>query len=188
MAKLSDLEIRNWIKSKEYFDMRGDGEGLYLSYRKDFAIPIWRFRYRFVGKSRIMNIGNYQNLSLANARKQAKELRARVAMGYDVAGEKQERKRDAVAAIEAEKNAYTMVQLADKFFQDSVMGNWKHPNIVRARIEKDIKPAIGHLAVEAVTPRHIDDLLKSIVKRGAPAMSISFQYFPPVSVQFFPVV
>ena len=188
MAKLSDLEIRNWIKSKEYFDMRGDGDGLYLSYRKDFAIPIWRFRYRFVGKSRIMNIGNYQNLSLANARKQAKELRARVAMGYDVAGEKQERKRDAVAAIEAEKNAYTMVQLADKFFQDRVMGNWKHPNIVRARIEKDIKPAIGHLAVEAVTLRHIDDLLKSIVKRGAPTMSISFQYFPPVSVQFFPVV
>ena len=66
MAKLSDLEIRNWIKSKEYFDMRGDGDGLYLSYRKDFAIPLWRFRYRFVVKSRIMNIGNYQNLSLAN--------------------------------------------------------------------------------------------------------------------------
>lgn len=171
MAKLSDLEIRNWIKSKEYFDMRGDGDGLYLSYRKDLAIPIWRFRYRFVGKSRIMNIGNYQNLSLADARKMAKGLRARVAMGYDVAGEKQERKREAIAEIEAEKNAYTMAQLADEFFQNRVLGNWKHPNIVRARIEKDIKPAIGHLAVEAVTPRHIDDLLKSIVKRGAPTMA-----------------
>ena len=171
MAKLSDLEIRNWIKSKEYFDMRGDGDGLYLSYRKDFAIPIWRFRYRFVGKSRIMNIGSYQNLSLADARKMAKGLRARVAMGYDVAGEKQERKREAIADIEAEKNAYTMAQLADEFFQNRVLGNWKHPNIVRARIEKDIKPAIGHLAVEAVTPRHIDDLLKSIVKRGAPTMA-----------------
>ncbi len=171
MAKLSDLDIRNWIKSKEHFDMRGDGDGLYLCYRKDYAMPIWRFRYRFVGKSRIMNIGSYLNLSLADARKMAKGLRARVAMGYDVAGEKQERKREAIAEIEAEKNAYTMAQLADEFFQNRVLGNWKHPNIVRARIEKDIKPAIGHLAVEAVTPRHIDDLLKSIVKRGAPTMA-----------------
>jgi len=171
MAKLSDLEIRNWIKSKEHFDMRGDGNGLYLCYRKDYATPIWRFRYRFVGRSRIMNIGSYLNLSLADARKMAKGLRARVAMGYDVAGEKQERKREAIAEIEAEKNAYTMAHLADEFFQNRVLGNWKHPNIVRARIEKDIKPAIGHLAVEAVTPRHIDDLLKSIVKRGAPTMA-----------------
>ena len=171
MAKLSDLEIRNWIRSKEHFDMRGDGDGLYLCYRPDYAIPIWRFRYGFVGKSRIMNIGSYQNLSLADARKMVKELRARVALGYDVAGEKQERKRKASADIEAEKNAYTVAHLADKFFQDRVLGNWKYPNIVRARIEKDIKPAIGHLRVDAVTPRHIDELLKAVVKRGAPTMA-----------------
>lgn len=66
MAKLSDSEIRNWIKSNEYFEMRGDVEGLYLSYRKNFSTPIWCFRYRFVGKSRIMNIGSYQHLSLAD--------------------------------------------------------------------------------------------------------------------------
>lgn len=34
MAKLSDIEIRNWIKAGERFDMRGDGNGLYLSYRE----------------------------------------------------------------------------------------------------------------------------------------------------------
>jgi integrase len=171
MAKLSDIEIRSWIKSKEHFDMRGDGDGLYLCYRSDYTTPVWRFRYRFVGKPRIMNIGSYLNLSLADARKMAKGLRVRVAIGYDVAGEKQERKREAIAEIEAKKNAYTMAQLADEFFQNRVLGNWKHPNIVRARIEKDIKPTIGHLAVEAVTPRHIDDLLKSIVKRGSPTMA-----------------
>ena len=171
MAKLSDIEIRNWIKSNERFDMKSDGDGLYLSFRSDFAIPIWRFRYRFAGKQRVMNIGNYQNLSLADARKIAKEYRARVSLGYDVAGEKQERKREAVAKIEAENNAYTMAELADEFFQKRVLGVWKHPNIVRARIEKDIKPAIGHLSVEAVTPRHIEALLQSVVKRGAPTMA-----------------
>lgn len=171
MGKLSDIEIRNWIKSNERFDMKSDGEGLYLSFRSDLAIPIWRFRYRFAGKQRVMNIGNYQNLSLADARKIAKEYRARVSLGYDVAGEKQERKREAVAKIEAENNAYTMAELADEFFQKRVLGIWKHPNIVRARIEKDIKPAIGYLSVEAVTPRHIEALLQSVVKRGAPTMA-----------------
>lgn len=171
MAKLSDMEIRNWIKSGERFDMRGDGDGLYLSYRDTYSIPLWRFRYRFAGAQRIMNIGSYRDVSLADARKIAKEYRARVSLGYDVAGEKQERKREAVAKIEAENNAYTMAELADEFFQKRVLGVWKHPNIVRARIEKDIKPAIGHLSVDAVTPRHIEALLQSIVKRGAPTMA-----------------
>lgn len=171
MAKLSDMEIRNWIKSNERFEMRGDGDGLYMSYRETFATPIWRFRYRFAGVQRIMNIGSYRDVSLADARKIAKEYRARVSLGYDVAGEKQERKREAVAKIEAENNAYTMAELADEFFQKRVLGNWKHPNIVRARIEKDIKPAIGHLSVDAVTPRHIEALLQTVVKRGAPTMA-----------------
>ena len=171
MAKLSDMEIRNWIKSNERFEMRGDGDGLYLSYRETFASPIWRFRYRFAGSQRIMNIGSYRDVSVADARKIAKEYRARVSLGYDVAGEKQERKREAVAKIEAENNAYTMAELADEFFQKRVLGVWKHPNIVRARIEKDIKPAIGHLSVEAVTPRHIEALLQSVVNRDAPTMA-----------------
>ena len=171
MAKLSDIEIRNWIKSNERFEMRGDGYGLYLSYRDTFTVPIWRFRYRFAGSPRIMNIGSYRDVSLADARKLAKEYRARVSLGYDVAGEKQERKLKALAKIDADNNAYTMAELADEFFQKRVLGVWKHPNIVRARIEKDIKPSIGHLSVVAVTPRHIEALLQSVVKRGAPTMA-----------------
>jgi len=42
----------------------------------------------------------------------SRELSARVALGYDVAGEKQERKAEAVAKIEAEKNALTVADLA----------------------------------------------------------------------------
>jgi integrase len=171
MGTLSDVDIRHWIKTGEHFDMRGDGDGLYLSYRENFAIPVWRLRYRFAGKARIMNMGSYRDLSLADARRKAKELRARVSMGYDVAGEKQQRKGEARAKIEADKNAYTVSQLADEYFERMIIGRWKHPNIVRARIEKDIKPAIGSLKVEDVKPRHIDDILKAVMKRGAPSIS-----------------
>lgn len=171
MGKLSDIQIRNWIKAGERFEGKSDGDGLYLAYRKEFAVPRWIFRYRFSGKSRSMGVGTYTELSLADARKTVKELRAKVSLGHDVAGEKQDRKKAAVAKIEDEKNVLTVAQLADQYFERTILGHWKHPNIVRSRIEKDIKPNIGNLAVAEVKPKHIDDMLQAIVKRGAPTMA-----------------
>jgi integrase len=171
MGKITDIEIRNWIKGGERFEGRSVGNGLYLRFRKNDSVPTWRYRYRFQGKPRVMSLGNYGNTSLAKAREEAKRLGARVSLGYDVAGEKQQRKDEALARIEAEKNAYTVAQLADEYFERMIAGRWKHPNIVRARIEKDIKPAIGNLKVEDVKPRHVDDILKAVLKRGAPSIS-----------------
>ncbi|SBT08089.1 Phage integrase [Candidatus Accumulibacter aalborgensis] len=171
MSKLTDLEIRNWIKAGEHFEQRGDGEGLYLCFPLRFAVPVWKLRYRFAGCARIVTLGSYGHLSLADARKTAKEMRARVTLGYDVAEEKQERKRVAVAKIEARKAEVTMAVLADDYFSAQILGRWKYPNIVRSRIENDIKPAIGKLAIGEIRPTHIDAMLKAIVKRGAPTMA-----------------
>lgn len=171
MGKLEDIQIRNWIKADERFEQRGDGDGLYLRYRAADKSPVWLFRYRFKGKQRLMVVGRYSNLSLSNARKEAKELSARVLLGHDVAAEKQDRKTEAVEKIEAKATAITVAKLADQYFERMILGRWKHPNIVRARIEKDIKPAIGHMAVQDVKPMDIDAMLQTIVKRGAPTMA-----------------
>lgn len=171
MGKLTDMQIRSWIRRGERFEQRGDGDGLYLCWPERYATPFWKFRYRLAGKQRAMNLGSYSNLSLADARKLAKELRAKVSLGHDVAAEKQERKAAAIAKIEAQKNAVTVAQLADEYFERMTLGRWKHPNIVRSRIERDIKPNIGKLRVEDVKPVHIDAMLKTIVKRGAPTIA-----------------
>lgn len=171
MSKLTDMQIRAWIKAGEHFDGRGDGGGLWLRFPQGYATPTWRFRYRFDGRARSIDIGNYAALSLADARKESKKLKARVALGHDVAGEKQERKREAVAKIEAGKLAWTTAKLADEYFERNILGRWKHPNIVRSRIEKDIKPSIGRVLAKDVQPAHIDAMLQKIVKRGAPTVS-----------------
>jgi integrase len=171
MGKLSDIQIRSWIKTGERFEGRGDGDGLYLRFRAADAVPSWLFRYRITGKQRVMVIGNYTNLSLADARKEAKRLSAQVALGNDVAGQKQERKAQAVAKIEAEGRKVTVADLADDYFERMIAGRWKHPNIVRSRIEKDIKPAIGKMKVESVRPADIDTMLQKVVKRGAPTVA-----------------
>ena len=102
MGKLTDIQIRAWIKNGERFEGRADGDGLYLRFREGDASASWRYRYRFDGKQRVMNLGGYGTVSLAKARETAKSLAAKVALGHDVAGEKQDRKREAVAKIEAE--------------------------------------------------------------------------------------
>lgn len=57
MGKLTDIQIRAWIKNGEHFEGRSDGDGLYLSFPANYSSPMWRFRYRFAGKQRIMNMG-----------------------------------------------------------------------------------------------------------------------------------
>ncbi|MGW02397.1 site-specific integrase [Salmonella enterica] len=167
MPKLTDIQIKAWIKSGERFEGRSDGNGLYLCFPKNYAIPFWRFRYRFVGKQRAMVIGTYAELSLAKARETAKSLSAQVALGHDVAGEKQERKAQAIKKIEEEKNALKVSELAQEYFERQILGRWKHPDILRRRIEKDIAPNIGHLKAEDVRPRDIDAMIQKINARGA---------------------
>lgn len=171
MSKLSDVSIRNWIKAGEHFEARGDGGGLYLRFREADAAPRWLFRYQLAGQARKVDLGSYKTLSLADARRSAREFKARVALGYDVAAEKQRRKKESAALMEAGRNAMTVAGLADEYLAERIIGHWKHPNIVRGRIEKDIKPAIGHLPLSEVRPSHVADLLRGIVKRGAPTMA-----------------
>lgn len=171
MGKLTDMQIREWMKKGERFSAKADGEGLYISFRPSDAVPRWLFRYRLGGKARTLDFGTYASVSLADARRTAKEMKARVHLGNDPAEEKQERKRVAVAKIEAKRAEISMGELADMYFTDQILGRWKHPNIVRSRIENDIKPNIGKLAIAEVKPSHIDAMLKSIVKRGAPTMA-----------------
>ena len=171
MGKLTDIQIRAWIKNGEHFEGRSDGDGLYLSFPENYSSPMWRFRYRFAGKQRIMNMGSFASLPLAKARETARELSAKVALGHDVAGEKQERKREALAKIEAEKAAWTVSHLCDQFYERVILPKWKHADIVRRRIENDIKPKMGKMKAEDVKPRDIDEMLQAIVLRGAPTVA-----------------
>jgi integrase len=175
MANITDIQIKSWIKNKEHFETKADGGGLCLSYRSSFSTPRFNLRYRFAGKQRIMYIGNYEQLSLAEARRKAKELMARVVAGYDVAGEKTERKASMTAKLNAKlnakNNAFTFEQLADVYLEKMIAGRWKSHHVIKGRIDKDIKPHIGLLPVEDVKPAHIDAMLQAIIARGSPTIA-----------------
>ena len=39
MSELTDIQIKAWIKIGERFEQRGNGGGLFLSFRKEMAVP-----------------------------------------------------------------------------------------------------------------------------------------------------
>lgn len=171
MPKLTDSQIRAWVKADERFDGRADGNGLYLCFPKNYSSPFWRLRYKFAGKSRAMVIASYSEMPLAKAREVARELSARVSLGYDVAGEKQERKAEALAKIEAEKNAINVASLAAEYYARQIETTYKHPELFRSSLQKNIVALIGKMKVEDVRPRHVDTVLQDVLERGSPTVA-----------------
>jgi integrase len=168
MAKLTDIQIKAWIKNDERFEGRTDEKGLVLCYRKEMAYPMWRFRYRIGGKQRGMFIGSYKDLSLSEARRDAKVLDARVTMGYDVAAEKQTRKSESVAKIEAVNNKITVAVLSDRYYQERIITKLIRPEQVLGHINR-LNTYLGKLLVEDVTGKHINSMYQTDIKRGYPA-------------------
>ena len=40
MAKLTDIQIKAWVRNDERFEGRTDGNGLAICYRKEMALPM----------------------------------------------------------------------------------------------------------------------------------------------------
>jgi len=145
MSKFTDLHIRGWIMTGERFDLRGFGGGLYLCYRENYAMPVWRFRYRLKGSSKqcVMVLGSYRDMSLKAATQKAKELSLRVKEGHDPALEKQDRIKQTVATREAKDREWTVDRLAAEYYERMILSNYRHPERVKALLDKDIVARLG---------------------------------------------
>ena len=96
MAQLCYLKIRHLIDSGKRFSGISDNycKGLYLCWPEKYRQPFWRFRYKIDGISRSMTLGPYgpTGLSLVDARKIGKDLKAEIRLGGDPLLEKRLRK------------------------------------------------------------------------------------------------
>ena len=67
MGKLTDIELRNWIKAGQPV-AKSDGDGLTFTLSAK-GTAAWTLRYRFGGKRKELTLGRYPELSLAAARR-----------------------------------------------------------------------------------------------------------------------
>jgi integrase len=164
-GNVTDKNLRSWLNASA--TARGIGNGLTFVTTESSAErrqASWLLRYRFAGVSRALVLGRYPDLSLKDARELARNKRAQIQQGTDVAMQKQVEK---LASLEE----HDVAGLAQAWFDRHIANRLKHPGVVERVIRRHIKPAIGKLPISEVRPAHIDLVLTRIVTSGAPTVA-----------------
>ena len=95
---LTDIQLRQ-LKPREKDYKTADGGGLYVHVSKTGS-RLWRFRYRFDGKQKLMAFGAYPAISLARARELRAEAKTLLAEGIDPAAHAKAEKAQQAALTE----------------------------------------------------------------------------------------
>lgn len=162
---LTDRAIKN-LKPGEKARKVADEKGLHLLVTPAGG-KLWRFRYYHHGKEKLLSIGSYPEISLADARKKRDEARSLVANGLDPSGEKKAEKRRARIAAE---NTFESVACE---FMETRGHHWSagYAVTVRRRFENDLFPYLGKRPIAEIDPPELLDVLKRIERRGAHDMA-----------------
>ena len=138
-----------------------DGKGMYLLLSPTGS-KLWRWKYRVLGKEKVMALGAYPDVSLAQAREAMAEARKMLATGADPMVK---RKADKVASRTAAINSFEAVARA-------WWAHWKparseqHAGQVMRRFEANVFPYIGARPVSEIQAPELVAMLKAIEKRG----------------------
>ena len=138
-----------------------DGKGLYLLVNP-VGSKLWRWKYRVLGKEKVMSLGIYPDVSLAQAREGMDKARKILAAGDDPMAI---RKADKVATRTAAENSFeTVARLW--------WAHWKparseqHAGQVIRRFEANVFPHIGSRPVSEIQAPELVAMLKAIAARG----------------------
>jgi integrase len=163
--KINQLNARELNTLKDGWHL--DGKGLHFVV--EGTSKHWELLYPRIGgggKKRQMGLGSYPDVGLADARDKRDAARRLRKQGIDpidagkAAGHKQEQ--DA-------KKSVTFAQCADEWL-DEQWEDWR-PDTQRSnegRLEKHLKPALGHLPVSAIDGPDVVKVVKSIGKGRTP--------------------
>lgn len=159
---ITDRELKAWLAVGAVD--RGVGEGLTFVASAPAAQAgkaSWILRFRLNGRSKEEVLGRYPELSLKDAREQARQDRVRIEHGVDVSAAKQAEK---ALVLEVP----TVQRLGEVWFARYIQPRHKHPEVVARVLRKHINPLLGPVAPPDVKPVHIDRVLTRIVQSGAP--------------------
>lgn len=160
---LTDPECRNAMCSEgRAFQRFSDGGGLRLEVTRTGS-KLWRWKYRYAGREKLLALGVYPEVSLREARKARDAARLQLAAGIDPSAGKQEAKRAGLAQSET-----AFETIARQWWTDwSANKSARHAGYVITRLEADAFPALGARPVDELTAPAFVRLAKSIETRGA---------------------
>lgn len=158
---LSDTKIKN-TKPREKPYKIADGKGLFLAVTPNGS-KYWRMKYYFADKEKLLALGVYPDISLADARAKRDEARKLLANGIDPSLDKQIKKRAKKLAA-----ANSFEAIAREWYA-KFSSQWvpSHGEKILRRLEKDIFPWIGNRPITEITAPELLAAFRRIESRGA---------------------
>ncbi len=157
--RLSDAKVKG-LKAKAAAYKVSDGQGLFVQVAPS-GKRLWRFKYRFAGKEKLLALGIFPEVSLRQARERLAEARAALADGHDPSVAKQVAKAEAVACA----NTFEAVarEWLAKFSAD-----WAPITRTQAesRLSRLVFPLLGAKPIDQITPTDVLAALRPIEADG----------------------
>ena len=159
--KLNNTKCRN-TKPKSNPYKLADGDGMYLYVRPDGA-KYWRLKYYYLGKEKLLALGVYPEVSLANARDARDRAKKALAAGKDPMTVKRSERQQAI------KNHENSFEAVAREWHSKQVERWsrKYWEDVMQRFETNIFPYIGSRPIADIEPPELLEVLQKIEKRGA---------------------
>ncbi|MFD1258115.1 tyrosine-type recombinase/integrase [Mucilaginibacter terrae] len=157
---LIDLNCRH-AKPKEKAYRIFDTNGLYLSVMPS-GTKVWRYKYRFLGKEKLLTIGHYPAISLVLARQKRDVAKELIAGGIDPAADKQDQKN--AVKHKAEQTFEVVATEWHTHFEDT----WepRYAKHITQRLKMNAYPFIGSIPIAELTAHQLLTCLQRIEGRG----------------------
>lgn len=140
----------------------GDGQGLSLLIEPNGS-KSWRFRYRYAGKPKMISLGVYPTITLADARSRRDDARKLVAEGKNPSEVRKEQK---IALKTESENAFE--KIATEWHQmKSAKWSAGYASDIMEAFQNDIFPYVGTRPIGEIKPLELLNVLRKIEKRGA---------------------
>jgi integrase len=158
---LSDRSIRN-LRPAERPYKKHDADGLFMQVMPNGG-RWWRFKYRYDGKAKLISLGVYPDVTLAEARAERDRQRKRLAARKDPSTE---RKAEARTKALSSANSFAAVSL--EWFEKQAKG-WtaRHADDVRRRLERNLIPDLGERPISEITAPELLMAARKVEGRGA---------------------
>jgi integrase len=133
---------------------------------------LWRYRYQFNGKAKMLSLGKYPTITLSQARQNRNDAKNILLSGIDPNALKQESKAAAKeqSVIVEEKKEAEELTFNKLFLQwyDTRTHEWtpSHADKVFQRVNNHLIPYIGNAPIKDITPLMIIDALKRLDDSG----------------------
>lgn len=140
----------------------GDGQGLSLLIEPNGS-KSWRFRYRFAGKPKMISLGVYPTITLADARSRRDDARKLVAEGKNPSEVRKEQK----IALQTESES-AFEKIATEWHQmKSAKWSEGYASDIMEAFQNDIFPYVGTRPIGEIKPLELLNVLRKIERRGA---------------------